>query len=394
MATRVTIGDLARDLAQRLGVSVEEAHRFLAETCDSMRDSLSEGRTVELGDLVSLAVSGRAELREDESGGFSAYAPTNRGLAVEPLGALKSELDKGCQMAIYYVARGEGTFKELLGDHFGRRGWKLIHTRNGMEVLSRLDHCPAVALVYEAHVEGWREVVRELKCDPHRNWIPVVGIYPEGSENEPAPHLTVLPDEIIYEPFQFSDFIHTAGAELAERVTAPSHELVELAVEMPGTPRTIREACRMIEEVLYRTGLSEEFARSSRAALYEALDNAARHGHQHVECCTITLRLVLDTRRLVLAVRDSGEGFDHAAAVSAARGRIGRIGQDPLARAAAALRSRRGDVSEGGIARMLQLVDRLDYNRTGNEVVLSKFFPQPDADTATNPKGVARVGRR
>jgi hypothetical protein len=105
------------------------------------------------------------------------------------------------------------------------------------------------------------------------------------------------------------------------------------------------------------------------------------------------MRLVLDHRRLVLAVRDSGEGFDHAAAVSAARGRIGRIGQDPLAKAAAALRSRRGDVSEGGIARMLQLVDRLDYNRTGNEVVLSKYFPRPEADTATNPKAV-RSARR
>lgn len=386
MATRVTLDDLARDLAQRLGVSVEDAYRFLAETCDSMRDSLSEGRTVELGDLISLALSGRAELREDESGGFSAYAPTNRGLAVQPLGALKSELAKGCQLGIYYVARGEGTFKELLRDHFGRRGWQLIHTQNGMEVMSRLDRCPAVALVYEANAEGWRELVRELKCDPHRNWIPIVGIYPEGSENEPATRLTVLPDEIIYEPFQFSDFVQTAGAELAERVTASSHELVELTVEMPGKPRTIREACHMIEEVLFRSGLPEEFAHASRAALYEALDNAARHGHQHVECCTITMRLVLDTRRLVLAVRDSGEGFDHAAAVSAARGRIGRIGQDPLARAAAALRSRRGDVSDGGIARMLQLVDRLDYNRTGNEVVLTKYFPQPEADTATNPR--------
>ena len=50
-------------------------------------------------------------------------------------------------------------------------------------------------------------------------------------------------------------------------------------------------------------------------------------------------------------------------------------------------------MSEGGIARMLQLVDRLDYNRTGNEVVLSKFFPQPDADTATNPKA-GKAARR
>ena len=61
--------------------------------------------------------------------------------------------------------------------------------------------------------------------------------------------------------------------------------------------------------------------------------------------------------------------------------------------AAAALRCRRGDVSEGGIARMLQLVDRLDYNRTGNEVVLTKHFPRPEADTATNPKGASKARR-
>ncbi|HEX5138278.1 MAG TPA: ATP-binding protein, partial [Planctomycetota bacterium] len=133
------------------------------------------------------------------------------------------------------------------------------------------------------------------------------------------------------------------------------------------------------------------FCRAAKGALGEALDNAARHGHRHVECCTIELRMILDPRRLVLAVRDSGEGFNHAAALSAVRGIANRASQDPLARAAAALKSRRGDPKEGGLGRMLKLVDRLEFNRVGNEVVLTKFLPVRDADTSTNPRAGASL---
>jgi anti-sigma regulatory factor (Ser/Thr protein kinase) len=385
--TRVIDTDeLARMLAQRLGVREAEAKHMLGEMCSCLRDSLSAGKPVELGDLVSLTVEGKPELREDESGGFSAYAPTKRALAASPIGALRSELEKSTQAAIYYVARGEGTFKDLLADHFGRRGWKLVHVRNGHEVLSRLGRFPPVALICECSAEGWREVVRELKCNPDTNWTPVVGIRAQGAGDEVARQLTVLPDHLVQEPFQFADFIRKAGAELAERVTAAQHDLRELALELPGTQTCRRQACDLIEEVLYRCGQPEEFCRSAAAALGEALDNAARHGHRHVECCTIEARMILDPRRLVLAVRDTGEGFNHAAALSAVRGVANRASHDPLARAAAALKSRRGDAREGGLARMLKLMDRVEYNRAGNEVVLTKFLPNREADTSTNPR--------
>jgi len=386
--TLVNLDELARDLARRLELSEHEAERILLEVCEVLKDTLARGRPVALGDILTISIDGAAELREDESGGFSAYAPRARGIAAEPLGALKTALDKSCQAAIYYVARGEGTFEELLADHFGRRGWKLVHTRNGMEVLSRMERFPPVALVYESTAEGWREAVRELKCNPSTNWIPVVGICPEGSEHDVVRCLTVQPDELIYEPFQFSDFIQTAGTELAERVTGPRHDIVELTVHLPGTESCRRDACHMVEEILYRAGHPEDFCRSVAGATSEALDNALRHGHLYVECCTIELRLILDHRRLVLAVRDTGQGFDHAAALSAVRGRV-RMSNDPLARAAAALKTRRGKAGDGGIARMLRLVDRVDYNRTGNEVVLTKFLPNRDADTSTNPGEIA-----
>jgi anti-sigma regulatory factor (Ser/Thr protein kinase) len=391
MARVVNTDELARQLAQRLGVREAEAKHMLGEVCSCLRDSLAAGKPVELGDLVSLSVEGRPELREDESGGFSAYAPSRRALAAAPVGALKSELEKSTQGSIYYVARGEGAFRDVLADHFGRRGWKLLHSKDGHEALARLERAVPAALICECSAPGWCDLVREIKGNPDTNWVPVVGILGKGGADDVVRRLTVLPDLVVEEPFQFADFVRTAAAEIAERVTAAQHDLRELHVELPGTQTARREACELIEEVLFRCGLQEEFCRAARGALGEALDNAARHGHRNVECCTIELRMILDPRRLVLAVRDSGEGFDHAAALSAVRGVANRASQDPLARAAAALKSRRGDAKQGGIARMLKLVDRVEYNRAGNEVVLTKFLPCRDADTSTNPRAAAAV---
>jgi anti-sigma regulatory factor (Ser/Thr protein kinase) len=391
MARVVNTDELAKQLAQRLGVREAEAKHMLGEVCSCLRDSLAAGRPVELGDLVNLSVEGRPELREDESGGFSAYAPSRRALAAAAVGALKAELEKSTQASICYVARAAGAFRDVLADHFGRRGWKLMHSKDGHEAIGRLDRAPPAAVICECSAEGWSDLVRELKGNPHTNWIPIVGIRKQGTADDVVHRLTVLPDLIVEEPFEFADFIRTAAAEIAERVTAAQHDLRELHMELPGTQTARREACDLIEEVLFRCGQPEEFCRAAKGALGEALDNAARHGHRHVECCTIELRMILDPRRLVLAVRDSGEGFNHAAALSAVRGIANRASHDPLARAAAALKSRRGDPREGGLGRMLKLVDRVEFNRVGNEVVLTKFLPVRDADTSTNPRANAAL---
>jgi anti-sigma regulatory factor (Ser/Thr protein kinase) len=391
MARVVNTDELAKQLAQRLGVREAEAKHMLGEVCSCLRDSLAAGRPVELGDLVNLSVEGRPELREDESGGFSAYAPSRRALAAAAVGALKAELEKSTQASICYVARAAGAFRDVLADHFGRRGWKLVHSKDGHEAMGRLDRAPPAAVICECSAEGWSDLVRELKGNPHTNWIPIVGIRAQGTADDVVHRLTVLPDLLVEEPFEFADFIRTAAGEIAERVTAAQHDLRELHVELPGTQTARREACDLIEEVLFRCGQPEEFCRAAKGALGEALDNAARHGHRHVECCTIEMRMILDPRRLVLAVRDSGEGFNHAAALSAVRGIANRSSQDPLARAAAALKSRRGDAKEGGLGRMLKLVDRVEFNRVGNEVVLTKFLPVRDADTSTNPRVAASL---
>ncbi|MHC4958842.1 MAG: ATP-binding protein [Planctomycetota bacterium] len=377
--TRVTADQLARDLARRLDVDEQKAHEILKGFCGALRDHLQAGQVVEVADLFRLAVTGQAELREDESGGFSAYAPTERGLEVEPLGELRTDLEKACNQSVYYVSRGGGDFIGLLQDYFGRRGWQLVHKQNAMEVQTLIARQPPVAVIFEQHVEGWKDLIRELKCDPRTNWVPVVGIFPEMTDPDPVNEIEIRPDEVIREPFDFAEFVHTAGSELAARVMQPDHDVTEIEVHLPGTERCRGDARRLVEEILFRSALPEEWNADAGGALTEALDNAWRHGHQLIDCCTISVHVLLDPRRLVLAVRDSGTGFDHHGTLLSARSRRHQK-RDPLAKAQEALASgtRRGNEREGGITRMLKLVDRVEFNRSGNQVVLTKRRPRPE----------------
>ena len=79
--TRVTKDSLARELVGRLEIPLHEAVQLLDKVFDCMREHLHDGAVVEIDDLLSIAVSGRAELREDDSGGFSAFAPKKRTLS-------------------------------------------------------------------------------------------------------------------------------------------------------------------------------------------------------------------------------------------------------------------------------------------------------------------------
>jgi len=372
---RVTTRDLLRRLEKKTGRPESELREILDDVFGSVRELLDQGSEVELADLLSLTVHGGPEIREDESREFSAFAATHRSLSATPIGSLKTQLDRASEAAIFYVSRSNGDFEGLLADHFGRRGWPLIRVQGGREVLARLDRNPAAAVIFESHVDGWQELVRELTCNPRTNQVPLIGVFPSSARDDPVERLLVMPDEVVYEPFDFSEFIDTASAILADRVVTLRRDVIELQMQMPGTRKARRASRAMLREVLFRCDLSERFNEDACTAFAEALDNAVRHGHQHVECCTIDVRVILDPKRLMLVVRDTGDGFDHLSMLDAARSPVVR--NAGLSSAAAQLRTRKGEAGTGGIARMIDLVDRLEYNRKGNEAVLTLYRPTP-----------------
>ncbi|MEE8104301.1 MAG: ATP-binding protein [Planctomycetota bacterium] len=371
---RVTKEKLARDLMSRLKIPLSESVRLLDKVFEAMREHLRDGSVVEIDDLLSLSISGQPEIREDDSGGFSAFAPEVKTLSAQPIGSFATHLEKTRAAAIYYLSTGNEQFATFLRDHFGRRGWRVIASTSSLELVESIENDPPIAVLAEARTEGAWDLVREIKCNPRTNGVPVVVIQGADDADEPAREVRVEPDEIVKEPFDMHEFIQTAGNELVARVANPMKDVVEVQMTLPGNERQRKRARQIIDEMLFRCHLPESFISDVGGALREALDNAFRHGHKSVDCCTIDVRMILDPRRLVVAVRDTGDGFDQAAALAAARG--SQKGNSHLARAAAALRTRRGDAADGGVARMLELMDRIEFNQRGNEVVLTKTRPE------------------
>jgi len=130
-------------------------------------------------------------------------------------------------------------------------------------------------------------------------------------------------------------------------------------LEMPSRREAVAHT---VERVLAMAGaveLSEERLHDLSVALSEALSNAAVHGNRLAAHQPVEIRVEVEPkRRVVVEVRDAGEGFD--------RRRLGDPTHD----------ARVLEDNGRGVFLMKRLSDRLEYNRRGNTVRLT-FLRHP-----------------
>jgi serine/threonine-protein kinase RsbW len=122
-----------------------------------------------------------------------------------------------------------------------------------------------------------------------------------------------------------------------------------MSSERDAVPPTVE---RILNHVA-PAGLSDSQTANLAIALSEALANAAIHGN-HLDpdrTVTVTVRIMAGEEALI-DIRDSGSGFDHEGVC------------DPTEEPRVLLPGGRG------VFLMRHLVDRLEYNRTGNRVRL------------------------
>ncbi len=345
---RITAEALAHELARRLETSVGDAERLLEVVGATVAELTQGGTIVELSDLFSLSTS------DEDSTWQSTPVRSPRPLAAP-----------GRAIAYFVSRRDDHPLLEELSRYYAERGATLIRTKNGAELLARLERQPASAIVLDGQVDDWRDVVREIKCDPATNAVPVVGLFPASLWHAPLHTVSVQPDEVLVEPVDLSDFVHTRAAELSD----PTHdgsEFFTLDMRVPGVADMRGETCAIIAESMFRANLREPFVTDACEALAEALENAWRHGHNRDDRAVIRLRVMLDANRLAMSVADEGAGFSHEAELFRARMTMNRSAESKSVR-------RRGISEESGFVRMLRQVSRLDFNRTGNNIVLTKY---------------------
>lgn len=102
------------------------------------------------------------------------------------------------------------------------------------------------------------------------------------------------------------------------------------------------------------------------AALNEAIGNAQRHGHKYNSELPIEFRYIHKPDKLVMRATDQGEGFDYRAELR--RKKEGSAVEEARARYKA------GGYGGLGIMLMLKCVHKVEYNRKGNQVTLTKFL--------------------
>ena len=125
----------------------------------------------------------------------------------------------------------------------------------------------------------------------------------------------------------------------------------------------IYELCRQKFELL---PLNDMEKINLDAALNEAVGNAQRHGHKYKKELPIEFRYIHKTDKLIMRVTDQGDGFDYRAEL--------RRKKEGTAVEEARARYKAGGYGGLGIMLMLKCVHKVEYNRKGNQVTLTKFL--------------------
>jgi DNA-binding response OmpR family regulator len=215
-------------------------------------------------------------------------------------------------------------------------------------------------------------ICEEIKLDRKANLTPIVMVTALGRHEDMIKGLAVGANEYLLKPFT-ADTLNAA----IDRALAWRDELRrtgargEVHFQLKSDTRFLEELNHMLASLFLYTRLSTEAAHQLTTAVREMGGNAIEWGHRkNVDLVvTVTYRILSD--RVVITIKDTGPGFDRSSLRHAANP------EDPVThmdvRESLGLR-----VGGFGILMTRGLVDEMDYNETGNEVRLVKYFASAD----------------
>jgi len=153
---------------------------------------------------------------------------------------------------------------------------------------------------------------------------------------------------------------------------------------------TIEPLMEMIYEIAAQMviagGLPEEAQKGMIFAVQEAVRNGAKHGNRFDPGKVLRFRYARDAYKVVALIEDQGPGFDYKAVLEKAK----EVGRKTEEREKALESGAEG----AGVLFMLASVDRVEFNRQGNQVILTKVLTsdKEDADRLNRDKWNASGG--
>ena len=260
---------------------------------------------------------------------------------------------------------------KLLAELLRRRGFQPTVLEEGKPAIPwTREHKPDLILLdlMLPDISGFT-VCENLKLDKETNLVPIIMVTALSDHKDMVHGLQVGANRYLTKPFT-ADQLYSAindalswKQDLERRGTAG-----EIHFQMQSDTEYLDELNHLLAALFLYSGLSETQAKQLAMAVRELGTNAIEWGHQKQIDRIVTVTYRIDAAKIAITIRDTGPGFNPKNVPHAAQpdDPIGHM----MVREALGLR-------EGGFGILLArgLVDDLQYNETGNEVKLIKYFP-------------------
>ena len=260
---------------------------------------------------------------------------------------------------------------QLLAEHLRRWGYDPHVLNEGKDVVNWVRiNMPEVVLLdlLLPDVDGFT-ICETLKLDRETNLIPIVMITALAGQQDKVHGLQVGANRYLTKPFATADLQRTI-----QEATAWKEDLKkrgakgEIRFQLVSDSKYLEELNHLLASLFLFSGLTQQQVKQLITAVRELGRNAIEWGHQKQVDRIVTVDYQIDPQKITLLIKDTGPGFDPRNLPHAAHP------DDPIGHMM--VREALG-IREGGFGILISrgLVDELEYNATGNEVRLVKYFP-------------------
>ncbi|MGQ0614390.1 MAG: ATP-binding protein [Planctomycetaceae bacterium] len=309
----VTRETLAQRAAARTGLSEETAIAVVAAFLDTLKESLLCGERVDLGGLLDLGVVVEpARIRRDEGGRFAEIAPARTRLDVHAIGELRDRLATQRIAAILLVMPRQGTFAEILAEHFSKLGWQVQRAESMGACEALLEGARPYLLVCDHTLPERDDLVARIKGSWRTNPVPVVTLHTRVENLDHPVRLIVLSDMAVCEPIAVHPFLRSVDQVLARSSEEGAIFERQLHLRLPAQESEILRAFDLGDAFFKDAGFRGDPLVGLTTAFREAVRNAEIHGSREDPQLAIDIEMLLDAERITVVVTDEGEGFDHA----------------------------------------------------------------------------------
>lgn len=284
----------------------------------------------------------------------------------DPDADFRKKIEKLKFFSLLLVVPEQDFFVKTIEYYFEKANWKVRTASSIEEGKKILENHKHHLVILDSRVQNHQMFCEEIKCRLDSDIVPLIILYPKGTDLKKATEFRVCGDEHMIEPFEVKRLFQIAEAVLRRVAQESMLFRQEVLFQFPTMESYIDKANDFCAKLLLSCGLSEEIQITFGAAFREALANAAQHGNKYRRDKMLEVLYLLDPQKIVLSVTDSGPGFDWQGFV-----KVGQTG-DAIGKARQSYKE--GRLGGLGIMLMSRCVDKIEYNDSGNVITLTKYI--------------------